>query len=123
MTYFRPRALLTAALLAALLAGPTAAWAHAILVESRPAVGAAIPSGPVAVWLRYNSRIDAARSRLTLTLPDQSQRVLPIRAEGAGDVLTTTADLAVGAYSLRWQVLAIDGHITRGDVPFTVTAP
>jgi methionine-rich copper-binding protein CopC len=21
---------------------------------------------------------------------------------------------------VRWQVLAIDGHITRGDVPFTV---
>jgi hypothetical protein len=26
-----------------------------------------------------------------------------------------------GAYVVRWQVLAIDGHITRGDVPFTVT--
>jgi methionine-rich copper-binding protein CopC len=21
---------------------------------------------------------------------------------------------------LRWQVLAIDGHITRGDIPFVV---
>jgi len=47
--------------------------------------------------------------------------VLPITQEGAGDVLTANADLAAGAYSLRWQVLAIDGHITRGDVPFTVT--
>jgi methionine-rich copper-binding protein CopC len=24
---------------------------------------------------------------------------------------------------VRWQVLAIDGHITRGDVAFTVTGP
>ena len=24
---------------------------------------------------------------------------------------------------MRWQVLAVDGHITRGDVPFTVTGP
>jgi len=31
--------------------------------------------------------------------------------------------LAPGAHVLRWQVLAIDGHITRGDVPFTVVAP
>ena len=123
MTYSRPQALRAAALLAALLAGPTAAWAHAILVESRPAATASIPAGPVAFRLRYNSRIDAARSRLTLTSPDQSQRVLPITPEGAGDVLTTTADLQAGAYSLRWQVLAIDGHITRGDVPFTVTPP
>jgi copper resistance protein C len=29
--------------------------------------------------------------------------------------------MAPGSYSVRWQVLAIDGHITRGDVPFTVT--
>jgi methionine-rich copper-binding protein CopC len=25
-----------------------------------------------------------------------------------------------GAYVLRWQVLATDGHITRGKVPFRV---
>jgi methionine-rich copper-binding protein CopC len=30
--------------------------------------------------------------------------------------------LAAGAYRLRWQVLASDGHITRGEIPFTVTA-
>jgi methionine-rich copper-binding protein CopC len=30
------------------------------------------------------------------------------------------ADLAAGGYVLRWQVLAIDGHITRGDIPFAV---
>ena len=37
-----------------------------------------------------------------------------------GDVLTAHAELAAGAYVLRWQVLAIDGHITRGEVPFRV---
>jgi methionine-rich copper-binding protein CopC len=31
--------------------------------------------------------------------------------------------LAPGQYRLRWQVLAIDGHLTRGDIPFTVKAP
>ena len=24
-----------------------------------------------------------------------------------------------GEWRLRWQVLSIDGHITRGDIPFT----
>jgi methionine-rich copper-binding protein CopC len=28
--------------------------------------------------------------------------------------------LGSGAYRLRWQVLAVEGHITRGDIPFTV---
>jgi copper resistance protein C len=73
------------------------------------------------VRLRYNSRIDRARSRLTLTRPDKTQAVPAIDHAGADDVLTTTIELTAGAYVLRWQVLAIDGHITRGDIPFVVT--
>ena len=46
--------------------------------------------------------------------------VLPIAEDSAEDRLDTKATLQPGAYTLRWQVLAIDGHITRGDVPFTV---
>jgi copper resistance protein C len=55
-----------------------------------------------------------------LTLPDRSTEVLPIAPNSPEDGLTASADLQPGAYSLRWQVLAVDGHITRGDVPFTV---
>jgi methionine-rich copper-binding protein CopC len=35
-------------------------------------------------------------------------------------MLSTRAVLARGRATVRWQVLAMDGHITRGDVPFTV---
>jgi methionine-rich copper-binding protein CopC len=35
-------------------------------------------------------------------------------------VTGTTGELATGVYVLRWQVLAVDGHITRGDIPFSV---
>ncbi len=73
---------------------------------------------------RYNSRIDKARSRLTLTAPDHSQSVLRISPDGSPNLLQSSAELAKpGAYVVRWQVLAVDGHITRGDVPFTVTGP
>ena len=41
----------------------------------------------------------------------------------AADVLAASATLTPGAYVMRWQVLAVDGHITRGDVPFTVQGP
>ena len=41
---------------------------------------------------------------------------------GAEDVLSAGVTLTPGAHTLRWQVLAVDGHITRGEVPFTVTA-
>ena len=35
--------------------------------------------------------------------------------------MAAETDLQPGDYVARWQVLAVDGHITRGDVPFTVT--
>jgi methionine-rich copper-binding protein CopC len=109
--------------LAALCIAPAGVQAHAILLESQPAAGGTAAAGHVDVRLRFNSRIDAGRSRVTLTRPDRSQAVLPAQGDGAGNVLTAAAELVPGAYSLRWQVLAIDGHITRGDVAFTVTAP
>ena len=105
----------------ACLCAPGAAQAHAILVQSQPAAGGSVAAGHVEVRLRFNSRIDAGRSRLTLTRPDHSQAVLPVA--GGDDRLEAAADLVPGRYTLRWQVLAIDGHITRGDVPFIVTEP
>jgi methionine-rich copper-binding protein CopC len=48
--------------------------------------------------------------------------LLKITPSGPPDLLETSTELTtLGAYVVRWQVLAIDGHITRGDVPFTVT--
>jgi methionine-rich copper-binding protein CopC len=114
--------MLPMALLAAFaVAGP--ASAHAILMESTPALQATVPAGPVPVTLRFNSRIDRARSRVTLVRPGADPVVLPVPASGAEDRLETKADLPPGPAVIRWQVLAVDGHITRGDVPITVTAP
>ena len=109
--------------IALLLAMPLAARAHAILVDSKPAVHAAIPPGREAIWLRFNSRIDRERSRLVLVGPDSSETRLAIGPDGPPDVMTAVGDLRPGEYTVRWQVLAVDGHITRGDVPFTVSAP
>ena len=97
--------------------------AHAILEASEPGSGATVKAGPIVLKLRFNSRIDRARSRLTLTRPDQTRSTPPIEPEGPPDLLTSTVTLTPGAYVLRWQVLAVDGHITRGDVPFTVAEP
>jgi methionine-rich copper-binding protein CopC len=109
--------------LAALLPPPRAAEAHAILEASEPANGAQVPAGPVTLRLRYNSRVDRGRSGLTLTRPDHTKLALPIDPQGPPDIVTSTVTLTPGAYVVRWQVLAVDGHITRGDVAFTVTGP
>jgi len=115
-------ALLLFATAAALLID-VSAEAHAVLMESAPALKSAVPGPAVPIKLRFNVRIDALRSRLTLIHPDGSAQVLEISKKTAADTLEAQATgLAAGAYRLRWQVLASDGHITRGEIPFTVTA-
>ena len=52
-----------------------------------------------------------------------SVKVIDITKGGPPDIIDAHLDLTPGAYIIRWQVLAVDGHITRGDVPLTVTAP
>jgi methionine-rich copper-binding protein CopC len=100
---------------------PAAAFAHAIVLEALPDVEATVAGPTVEVALRFNSRIDQRRSRLTLFGPDSAPRVLPIVTANEPAVLRARADgVPPGAYTLRWQVLAEDGHITRGDIPFKV---
>lgn len=75
----------------------------------------------VAISLHFNSRIDRARSKLTLLAPNGATQALTPAANAPADELKAEATrLSGGAWRLRWQVLSVDGHITRGDIPFIV---
>ena len=117
------RTLLPFLFLAALASVPASGLAHAILVHSRPEAGGTAAAGPVEMEFRFNSRIDCSRSRLTLVAPERAPEVLRLLPDTPPDVLRTDATLRPGQYVVRWQVLAVDGHITRGDVPFAVPGP
>lgn len=98
-----------------LLAG--AVQAHALLVSSKVEGHDVI--------LRYNGRVDAARSRLTILKPDGSE-AQKVECEAGEDQATLKAHLgtlAPGSYVLRWEVLSVDGHISRGDQPVVLPAP
>lgn len=98
------------------------ALAHAILLESSPAANAKITGPNVPIKLRFNVRIDVSRSRLVLVRPDGSQQPLAIKKEAPADIVAAdAAGLTPGEHRLLWQVLASDGHITRGEVVFTVS--
>ncbi len=112
--------ILFAAAITFLIVAPAAA--HAVLLESSPPLNSSVLGPNVPVKLRFNVRIDAIRSRLTLLRPDGSAQALEISKQSPADTLSAEATgLPAGAYRLRWQVLASDGHITRGEIPFTVT--
>ena len=105
----------------ALLFAAPMAFAHAIIVSAVPTAAQHVPVGKVTVRIEFNSLIDKLRSRLRVTASGSVKEDVPIDPAGKPNVVTgTTGALTPGAYVLRWQVLAIDGHITRGDSPFKV---
>jgi hypothetical protein len=110
-----------------LAARPGPAAAHALVVDSTPPAGATLAAAPPRIVLRFNSRIDPERSRLTLVGPSAGAAAaaapLALAPDPAADATRIEAPcppLEPGAWRLRWQVLAVDGHITRGDIPFTI---
>jgi len=115
-----------AALYALFMLGPMVlarpALAHALLTASIPAANGHVAAGTVHIVLHYNDRVDRSRSRISITGPGQADPQLPIGKTGPADVMAATATLAPGRYVLHWLALSVDGHITQGDVPFTVTA-
>jgi methionine-rich copper-binding protein CopC len=99
----------------ALLSG--AVEAHAILLSFKI-------DGQDAV-LNYNGRVDAARSRVLL-LDAKGANPQPLTSVAGSDPATLRAhlgDLPAGSYILRWEVLSVDGHISRGDQKLTLPTP
>ena len=94
--------------------------AHAILKQSTPAPRAVVSGPNIIIRLRFNTRIDAAHSRIYLADGSKS-RPLDITAQPEpGTLLSGAKNVSAGEHRILWQVLAVDGHITRGEVPFTV---
>ena len=107
-----------------LLGAVVPAFAHAILLKSVPAANAVVAQPTTNISLTFNSKIDGRRSRLTLIGPDGSEQTIAMAPQNTPDTLTAAArDLKSGDYRLRWQVLAVDGHITRGEISFRVKLP
>ena len=96
-------------------------WAHAVLMDSKPKMNSTVKGPDFPIWLRFNVRVDGKRSRLELIGPDGT--VAPVEApkQSAPDILEShVAGIKPGAYKLQWRVLASDGHMSKGEVSFTV---
>jgi len=99
----------------------TPLWAHAVLMQSKPAGNSTVKGPDVPIFLRFNVRVDGKRSRLTLLAPDGSAVPVPDVKQTAPDVLESQiTGLKPGAYKLQWRALASDGHMSSGVVEFTV---
>jgi hypothetical protein len=115
------RAGVTVAVAAVLVLIPRVAMAHAVLVQSTPTINATVEGPEVAVSMKFSSRVDGARSTILLSTFDGKAKPVAIEHQSTPDTLAAhLTHLSPGKYAIRWQVLATDGHVTRGEIPFRV---
>jgi methionine-rich copper-binding protein CopC len=109
------------AALAATLWLPEVALAHAVLVDSTPKANETVHGSNLHIDLKFNSRVDGVRSTVQLAAADGAVKTLDLSTQTSPNEIVTHAEgLSKGSYTLRWQALSSDGHITRGQIPFQV---
>jgi len=117
------RRLLVVLTLAVGMVWPGPAWSHAYLVRSRPAARAVVARAPERVRLWFNERLEPAYSRVSVW-NGATQRV------DAGDARVTESEptelsvsvpsLPAGAYTVKYRVLSVDGHLVESEFVFSV---
>ncbi len=102
------------------LAAVSPAAAHAILLKSSPAPNSIVAGPDVSLQLQFNSRVDGKRSRVTMSGSANDHYQVDLTQPNADSLTSKIAGLKPGLYHVLWQVLAADGHISRGEFVFTV---
>lgn len=99
------------------------AYAHAMLEEASPRVGARVSSPPSEISLSFSERVEAGLSTISLGAESGDEVALSATSNGASShvlVARILHPLDPGRYRVRWSVLSVDGHSTAGDFLFTV---
>jgi copper transport protein len=110
---------------AAALIWPSGAAAHAALDRSDPAAGAHLGATPSVVRLSFTERPDPVLSRIDVVdaAGHLRQRGRPTPVAGDPRTLAVAVErLPRGSYTVRYRVIADDGHPVEGTLTFGVRA-
>jgi methionine-rich copper-binding protein CopC len=102
---------------------PALGHAHALLKKSEPAQRAQVSRPPAAVRLWFNERLESAFS--TITVLDASgapvsQDKATLSPQDAGLLELRLPALPAGEYTVRYQVMSVDGHTVTSSYTFRV---
>jgi copper transport protein len=117
------RACVLAAAVAATLAAPAAAWAHAALLKTVPVASRTVNKPPPEVRLTYSEPIEPRFAIVSVTdaAGQQVSSGSPHTAPGDPQTLVTPLrTVAEGWYLVFWRVISADGHPVRGAFTFAV---
>ena len=121
------RRLLSGLLIVALtVLSVSTAGAHAHLERAAPATGSAVRGSPPRLELWFTERLEPAFSKVQVfdrngKQVDKGDAEVD-RAE-AKLLRVSLPTLAPGTYRVRWRVLSVDTHVSKGDFTFNVVAP
>lgn len=115
------RIIITGAVACALLAAPSAAFAHAFLDHATPLVGSTLGAPPREVTLSFTQKLEPAFSSVQVT-DGGGNRIDLGRAQVSGSTMRVGLKaIGPGTYHVGWQALSVDTHKTEGSFSFTVT--
>lgn len=109
------------AALAAALALPASAFAHAELVAEQPAFMARLKAAPRSVDLRFSEPV--AAPAVTVSSDRGRVRTLPARLDASRRSVRVGVgfgSMRRGAYTVRWRVVSDEGHVVSGVYTFGV---
>jgi copper resistance protein C len=104
-----------------IVTAPPPVWAHAYPAVSVPNNGATLKEPPSEVRIQFTEAIEMAFSAVTVIGPNKeivSQGKLRKLADDS--VAIGLKPLQAGNYSVEWQVLSVDTHVTEGVLRFTI---
>ncbi|KAA2252250.1 copper resistance protein CopC [Solihabitans fulvus] len=105
-----------------LLAAPSPAGAHNVLVDSSPAAGSVLQQGPARVRLDFDQPVDPHYAELTVTSPGGDHWESDRPTVDGNSVTAPIAPLGpAGPYQVAYRIVSADGHPVSGGVTFTLT--
>jgi methionine-rich copper-binding protein CopC len=100
----------------------TAAFAHAQLEKSTPAVGGTV-AGPSEIRLEFSEGVEPKFSKISVTGPGGAVPLGAAKTESGNPavlIAPISKPLPSGAYKVHWQAVSVDTHHTQGTFEFTV---
>src|ERR1700722_20211633 len=108
-----------------LLAGATAAWAHATIVSTSPADGSIGPHAPTQETATFDEPVGISPSSLEVFAPNGERVDTGGAKHGrvpAEVVIALKSGLAKGTYTVGWAVVSADSHHVSGAFTFSIGA-